>query len=111
MDGQVDIEVPVLVVGGSLVGLATATVRRQHGVEVLSVERHHGTAIHPRAGYFQLRTIELMRVAGIEDRVRAASLALYDADGGLNNVETLHGREIANYIPNINAGVADVSPA
>ena len=29
----------------------------------------HGTAIHPRAGYFQLRTIELMRIAGIEDRV------------------------------------------
>ncbi len=78
---------------------------------MLSVEKHHTTAIHPRAGYFQLRTIELMRVAGIEDRVRAASLALYEPDGGLNNVESLHGREIANYIPNINAGVADVSPA
>jgi 2-polyprenyl-6-methoxyphenol hydroxylase-like FAD-dependent oxidoreductase len=106
-----DIEVPVMVVGGSMVGLATAMFLAQHGVQVLSVEKHHGTAIHPRAGYFQLRTIELMRVAGIEDRVRAASLALYDADGGLNNVERLNGREIANYIPNINAGVADVSPA
>jgi len=109
--GEPDIEVPVMVIGGSMVGLATAMFLAQHGVPVLSVEKHHTTAIHPRAGYFQLRTIELMRVAGIEDRVRAASLALYDPDGGLNNVESLHGREIANYIPNINAGVADVSPA
>ena len=105
------IDVPVLVIGGSLVGLANAMFLAQHGVEVLSVEKHHGTAIHPRAGYFQLRTIELMRIAGIEDRVRAASLALYDPDGGLNNVETLRGKEIANYIPNINVGVADISPA
>ena len=111
MDDAGTIDVPVLVIGGSLVGLATAMFLAQHGVEVLSVEKHDGTAIHPRAGYFQLRTIELMRIAGIEDRVRAASLALYDPDGGLNNVESLRGREIANYIPNINHGVADVSPA
>ena len=110
-DSAVDIDVPVLVIGGSLVGLATSMFLAQHGVEVLSVEKHHGTAIHPRAGYFQLRTIELMRVAGIEDRVRAAALELYEPDGGLNAVETLAGREIANYIPNINGGVEDVSPA
>lgn len=105
------VDVPVLVIGGSLVGLATSMFVAQHGVDVLSVEKHHGTAIHPRAGYFQLRTIELMRIAGIEDRVRAAALELYEPDGGLNAVETLAGREIANYIPNINGGVADVSPA
>jgi len=108
---DVPVDVPVLVIGGSLVGLATSMFLAQHGVDVLSVEKHHGTAIHPRAGYFQLRTIELMRVAGIEDRVRAAALELYEPDGALNAVETLAGREIANYIPNINAGVADVSPA
>ncbi len=106
-----DIEVPVLVVGGSLVGLATAMFLAQHGVEVLSVERHQGTAIRPRAGHFHLRTLEVLRVAGIEDRVRAAALALYSPDGGINAVETLAGREIANYIPNINAGVEELSPA
>ena len=109
VDGVID--VPVLVVGGSLVGLATAMFLAQHGVEVLSVERHRGTAIRPRAGHFHLRTLELMRVAGIEDRVRAAALALYSPDGGINAVETLAGREIATYIPNINAGVEDISPA
>ena len=105
------IDVPVLVIGGSLVGLATAMFLASHGVKSLSIEKHRGTAIHPRAGYFQLRTMELMREAGIEQQVRVAALALYDADGGLNNVETLAGREIANYIPNINHGVQDVSPA
>ncbi len=104
-------EVPVLVIGGSLVGLATAMFLAGHGVKCLSVEKHRGTAIHPRAGYFQLRTMELMREAGIEQKVRTAALALYDADGGLNNVETLAGREIANYIPNINHGVQEMSPA
>jgi glycine/D-amino acid oxidase-like deaminating enzyme len=89
------IDVPVLVVGGSLVGLATAMFLAQHGVDVLSVERHHGTAIRPRAGHFHLRTLELMRVAGIEDRVRAAALALYSPDGGINAVETLAGRGVA----------------
>jgi len=108
---MVDVEVPVLIVGGSLVGLANAMFLAHHGVETLSVEKHEGTAIHPRAGYFHLRTIELMRIAGIESRVRAAALQLYEPDGGLNAVETLAGKEIASYIPNINADVADVSPA
>lgn len=110
-DRSIDIEVPVLVIGGSLVGLASAMFLTQHGVETLSVEKHQSTAIHPRAGYFQLRTLELMRAAGIEDRVRNAALQYYEPDGGLNAVETLAGKEIAQFIPNINGDVADVSPA
>jgi 2-polyprenyl-6-methoxyphenol hydroxylase-like FAD-dependent oxidoreductase len=109
--GSPPYDADVLVIGGSMVGLATAMFLAQHGVDVLVVEKHDGTAIHPRAGYFQLRTIELLRVAGIEDRACAASLALYDPDGGMNNVESLYGREIASFIPNINAGVEDISPA
>lgn len=103
-------EVPVLIVGGSLVGLATSMFLGTHGVRCLSVEKHRGTAIHPRAGYFQLRTIELMRAAGIDHKVIKAAHELYDPNGGLNAVETLAGREIANYIPDINQGVEDVSP-
>ena len=47
-----ELEVPVLIVGGSLVGLTTAMLLGHHGVPALSVERHAGTAIHPRAGHF-----------------------------------------------------------
>jgi 2-polyprenyl-6-methoxyphenol hydroxylase-like FAD-dependent oxidoreductase len=101
----------VLIVGGSLVGLATSMFLGLHRTPCLSIEKHRGTAIHPRAGYFQLRTLELMRIAGIEDEVVAAAHALYDPDGGVNAVETLAGRETANYIPDINSGVADISPA
>jgi 2-polyprenyl-6-methoxyphenol hydroxylase-like FAD-dependent oxidoreductase len=38
-------ETPVLVVGGSLVGLSTAALLGAHAVECLVVERHSGTAI------------------------------------------------------------------
>jgi heterodisulfide reductase subunit A-like polyferredoxin len=37
---------PVLIIGGSLVGLTTAMLLGHHGVKALSVERHAGTAIH-----------------------------------------------------------------
>ena len=47
-------DVPVLIVGGSLVGLAAALFLRWHGVHVLAVERHAGTAINARAGHFHL---------------------------------------------------------
>jgi 2-polyprenyl-6-methoxyphenol hydroxylase-like FAD-dependent oxidoreductase len=104
-------ESAVLVVGGSLVGLATSMFLGSHRVSCLSIEKHRGTAIHPRAGYFQLRTLELMRLAGIDDKVIRAAHELYDPNGGMNAVETLAGREIANYIPDINQGVADISPA
>ena len=102
---------PVLVIGGSLVGLSTAMFLGMHGVPCLAIEKHRGTAIHPRAGYFQLRTLELMRVAGIEDKVVQAAHALYDPNGGMNAVETLSGRVLQNYIPDINLGVQDISPS
>ena len=44
-----DIEVPVLIVGGSMVGMTTAVMLGDHGVRSLVAEHHRGTAIHPRA--------------------------------------------------------------
>ncbi|WP_283807650.1 FAD-dependent monooxygenase [Bradyrhizobium sp. LTSPM299] len=104
-------EPAVLIVGGSLVGLATSMFLGSHGVDCLTVEKHRGTAIHPRAGFFQLRTLELMREVGIEERVIKAAYKKYDPNGGSNAVETLAGREIVNYAPDINQGIEDISPA
>lgn len=42
-------DVPVLIAGGSLVGMTTAVLLGDQGVRSLVVERHRGTAIHPRA--------------------------------------------------------------
>src|SRR4051794_14097688 len=103
-------EVPVVIVGGSLVGLTTAMLLGHHGVPSLSVERHAGTAIHPRAGHFQLRTMELLRQVGLEERVRAKSLETYSPTGGIVAVESLAGRELATYVKELNEGVEGLSP-
>ncbi len=100
----------VLIVGGSLVGLSTALFLRLHGVDCRAVERHTSTAIHPRAGHFQLRTVEILRAAGLEEAVRRKGEEQYHPNGGINNVESLAGREIASYFPNLNAGVEEFSP-
>src|SRR5919205_1812065 len=105
-----DEDVPVLIIGGSLVGLTTAMLLGHHGVASLSVERHAGTAIHPRAGHFQLRTMEVLRQLGLEERVRAKSLETYSATGGIIAVESLAGRELATYVKELNEGVEGFSP-
>ena len=81
-----------------------------HGVPSLSVERHAGTAIHPRAGHFQLRTMEVIRQIGLEERVRAKSLETYSPTGGIIAVESLAGRELATYVQELNEGVEGFSP-
>jgi 2-polyprenyl-6-methoxyphenol hydroxylase-like FAD-dependent oxidoreductase len=103
-------EVPVLIVGGSLVGLTTAALLARHGVRALAVERHAGTAIHPRAGHFQIRTIEILRELGLEDESRQKARETYDPEGGIIAVESLAGREVARFIPNLNVGVDHRSP-
>src|SRR5215831_13955228 len=110
MDGGASEDVPVLIVGGSLVGLSAALFLRWHGIDVLAVERHAGTAINARAGHFHLRTVEILRSAGIEDAVRRRSEEQYHPGGGINNVESLAGREIASYFADLNAGVEEFSP-
>jgi 2-polyprenyl-6-methoxyphenol hydroxylase-like FAD-dependent oxidoreductase len=103
--------VPVLIVGGSLVGLSSAIFLAWHGISTLNVERHYGTAVHPRAGHFQLRTLELFRSVGLEETIRRKSEEQYDPNGGIAAVESLAGPEIATYIANLNSGVEDVSPS
>jgi len=103
-------EVPVLIVGGSLVGLTTAALLGHHGVPALVLERHAGTAIHPRAGHFQVRTLEIMRQLSLEQRIRTKSLETYSASGGIIAVESLAGREVAVYVHDLNEGVEGYSP-
>src|SRR5438477_1874113 len=104
-------EVPVLVAGGSLVGLSTALFLGQHGVESLVVERHPGTAIHPRAALFNQRTIELLRSVGLEDEIRTASELEFVQNGAIVSVESLGGKELEYYFRHINEGVEDLSPS
>jgi 2-polyprenyl-6-methoxyphenol hydroxylase-like FAD-dependent oxidoreductase len=110
MELMPDHEVPILIAGGSLVGMSTALLLAHHGVPSLTVEHHRGTAIHPRAALISQRTMEVLRTVGLESTVREQSETQFAQDGAIMAVETLAGKELAWFIPNINEGVRDVSP-
>jgi len=104
-------ECEVLIVGGSLVGLSAAAFLGHHGISAQVIEKHAGTSIHPRAGYFHLGTMEAYRRIGLEPAIRKASEEQFGPDGGINAVESLAGRELARHIDSINAGVEPYSPS
>jgi 2-polyprenyl-6-methoxyphenol hydroxylase-like FAD-dependent oxidoreductase len=104
------IDVPVLIVGGSLVGLSAAMLLAHHGVPPLVVEHHRGTAIHPRAAQVTQRSMEIFRTVGVEQIVCARSTEQFVQDGAIMAVESLAGRELAYFIANLNEGIRDVSP-
>jgi hypothetical protein len=106
-----DIEIPVLIVGGSLVGLSMALLLGHHGIRALAVEHHRGTAIHPRAAQISHRTMEVFRTVGVEQIVRDKSDEQFVQDGAILAVGSLAGAEIERYIANLNAGATDISPA
>ena len=105
-----DLEVPVLIVGGSLVGMSSAMLLGHYGVRSLVVEHHRGTAIHPRAAQITQRTMEIFRTVGVEQIVRRKSAEQFVQDGAIMGVETLAGKEVAYYIANLNEGIRDLSP-
>jgi putative polyketide hydroxylase len=81
MHQKADDRVPVLIVGGSLVGLSMSVFLGRLGVRHMLVERHSGTSIHPRGRGNNVRTMELFRVAGIEPDIKAAASLLADNHG------------------------------
>ena len=103
-------EMPVLVVGGSLVGMFAAALLARHGIPPLVVERHPGSAIHPRAAMIYQRTMEIIRGLGIEDPVRQESYRRFEPDGAIMSVESIAGNELNWDIPTLNEFVKDLSP-
>jgi putative polyketide hydroxylase len=73
--------VPVLIVGGGIVGLSASLFLSHHGIASLLVERHPSTSIHPRARGVNARTMELYRELGIDEAVRAAGAELAPSRG------------------------------
>ncbi|MFE0674662.1 FAD-dependent oxidoreductase [Streptomyces sp. NPDC058867] len=84
------LRVPVLIVGGSLVGLSTSLFLGRLGVPHVLVERHAGTSIHPRGRGNNVRTMELFRTAGVEQGIREAAETLA-ANHGILQTPTLVG--------------------
>jgi putative polyketide hydroxylase len=71
-----EVDAPVLIVGGGPVGLSASVLLSRLGVRSVLVERHPGTSIHPKARGLNVRTLELLRVLGLEPAVREAAADL-----------------------------------
>ncbi|MFD7257705.1 FAD-dependent oxidoreductase [Streptomyces sp. NPDC059874] len=91
MEDKADVRVPVLVVGGSLVGLSTSLFLSRHGVRHLLVEKHSGTSAHPRGRGINARTMELFRTAGAEHAIRRAASVLEGNQGILQATSLVDG--------------------
>ncbi|MCF2531063.1 FAD-dependent oxidoreductase [Yinghuangia soli] len=107
-----DERVPVLVAGGSLVGLSASVFLGRLGVRHLVVERHTGTSTHPRGRGNNVRTMELFRTAGIEQGIRAAS-AVLAGNHGILQADTIAGAEQEWLVKDIDpgGGLAKFSPS
>jgi 2-polyprenyl-6-methoxyphenol hydroxylase-like FAD-dependent oxidoreductase len=86
-------EIPVLIVGGGPVGLTASILLSRLGIASRLVEKHAGTALHPKARNINMRTMEIFRQCGVEDAVRAAGLPI-ERTRFLIWAESLAGREI-----------------
>ncbi|RGE18959.1 FAD-dependent monooxygenase [Leucobacter sp. wl10] len=68
-------EIPVLIVGGGPVGLSSAILLAQRGIETLLVERRSFESRFPRAHLLNVRTMEIFDEMGVADDIYALSPA------------------------------------
>ncbi|MGA5316930.1 FAD-dependent oxidoreductase [Streptomyces pseudogriseolus] len=110
--GRADHRTPVLIVGGSLVGLSMSLFLGRLGVPHTLVERHAGTSHHPRGRGNNVRTMELFRTAGLEQRIGRAASTLAD-NHGILQTPSLVGDEGEWLLQEIDpgGGIARFSPA
>ncbi|MDH6579788.1 FAD-dependent monooxygenase [Kitasatospora sp. MAP5-34] len=108
--------VPVLIVGGSLVGLSTALFLARQGVPCVVVEQRPGISGHPRTRGVNPRSMELLRSAGLEERLRALpSARLLARNSGVRLAQSLAGPELGSfreeYYREVRSDLGDLSPA
>ena len=84
----------VIIVGAGPVGLTTALLLQQHGIQVVIIEKHAGISTHPKARGMSCRTVELFRRLGIEANITKHNLPeAHTWFGWFNTLTgTLYGR-------------------
>jgi putative polyketide hydroxylase len=101
----------VLIVGGGIVGLSTSLFLSWRGISSLLVERHPGTAIHPRIPGLAQPTMEIFRSVEIEEAIHQVE-APFNMSGNLLMVESLVGQEFDVLQEDVDAFfIGDSSPA
>ena len=93
---------PVAIVGGGPVGLAMAVLLDRFGIEFVLFERSPGITDHPKARGCDIRTMELFRQWGIEQKVQARGLP--SGSDSFAFVDSLSGFEYGRTIPELNIG-------
>ncbi|MFD8912608.1 FAD-dependent oxidoreductase [Streptomyces sp. NPDC059575] len=88
---------PVLIVGGSLVGLSASVFLGRLGVSHMVAERRAATSEHPRGRGNNMRTMELFRTAGLEPDIREAASAL-SRNHGILQTDRLSGGETSRWL-------------
>ncbi|GIO30312.1 FAD-dependent oxidoreductase [Paenibacillus albilobatus] len=90
-------------------GLSFSLFLARQGIKPLVVERHPGTAIHPRVSSLTARTMEIFRSAGIEEEIRREEPP-FPRDFGVMFVESLAGQMFDNLMEDMSAYFTDLSP-
>ncbi len=72
----VDLEVPVLIVGGGPAGLTASLLLGRAGVDALLVDRNMTPSSLPRARGVHSRAMEILRVSGVATDLRARQLLI-----------------------------------
>ncbi|MBY8883084.1 FAD-dependent oxidoreductase [Actinacidiphila acidipaludis] len=111
-DSRADERVPVLIAGGSLVGLSASLFLGRLGIRHTLVERHARTSHHPRGRGNNVRTMELFRTAGVEPAIREAASVLA-GNHGILQAGTLTGADQEWLFKQIDPGgrLARISPS
>lgn len=101
-DKQGSRKVQVLVVGGGPVGLAMGLLLERFGISFLVVERGAGITDHPKARGCDIRSMELFRQWGFEERVKARGLP--PGADVFAVVDTMSGHEWGRTVQELNLG-------
>lgn len=95
----------VLIIGGGPVGLSTSILLAQQGIESILVEKHPTTANHPKASYFNVRTMEVLKRVGVADDVYAsagvgASVSFYTSLCG-HKLGSISAEAVPDYVESL----------
>jgi 2-polyprenyl-6-methoxyphenol hydroxylase-like FAD-dependent oxidoreductase len=94
--------VPVVIVGGGPVGLAMAMQLHRFGIAFVLVERSEGVTDHPKARGVDIRSMELFRRWGVEEKIKARGLP--PGSDSFAFVESMTGYEYGRTVPELNIG-------
>lgn len=66
--------IPVIIIGAGPVGLSAGIALSRQGIRNIVIEKHPGISIHPKARGINVRTMELCRIWGAEQKIRECEL-------------------------------------